>query len=54
MKVWDEGRDFKSLLAADPEVKKLLSPAELEGCFDLQHQLRHVDAVFDRVLKERG
>jgi adenylosuccinate lyase len=48
MKVWDENRDFKSLLAQDPEVK--LTPAELEQCFDLQHALRHVDAVFDRVL----
>ena len=51
MKVWDEGRDFRSLLAKDPEVKKLLTPEELAACFDLQRALRHVDAVFDRVLK---
>jgi adenylosuccinate lyase len=50
MKVWDEGRDFKSLLAEDPEVQKLLSASELEACFDLQRELRHVDAVFERVL----
>jgi adenylosuccinate lyase len=49
MRVWDEGRDFKSLLAEDPEVKALLKPGELEACFDLQHELRHVDAVFGRV-----
>ena len=48
MKVWDENRDFKSLLAQDPEVK--LSPAELDACFDLDRELRHVDAVFARVL----
>src|SRR5437879_12040828 len=48
MKVWDEDRDFRSLLAQDPEVK--LTPAELDQCFDLQRELRHVDAVFDRVL----
>jgi adenylosuccinate lyase len=51
MKVWDEGRDFRSLLAEDAEVTKLLSADELAACFDLQRELRHVDAVFDRVLK---
>ena len=54
MKVWDEGRDFQELLAADPEIQQLLNSAELEQCFDLQHGLRHVDAVFDRVLKARA
>src|SRR6266852_3095789 len=50
MKVWDEGKDFKTLLAQDPEVKKLLSPQDLDAAFDLDHELRHVDAVFERVL----
>ena len=50
MKVWDENRDFRSLLAEDPEVKKLLKPKELAECFDLDRGLRHVDAVFERVL----
>jgi len=49
--VWDEDRDFKTLLAAEPEIQRVLNSAELEACFDLQHQLRHVDAVFDRVLR---
>jgi adenylosuccinate lyase len=50
MKVWDENRDFRSLLEDDPEVRKLLAPSELASCFDLQRELRHVDAVFERVL----
>jgi len=54
MKVWDENKDFRDLLAQDPEVKALLTPAEVAKCFDLQHELRHVDAVFDRVLKGRA
>ncbi len=54
MKVWDENKDFRDLLGQDPEVKALLKPAELDECFDLQRELRHVDAVFDRVLKARG
>src|SRR3989441_1106543 len=54
MKVWDEDRDFRSLLAEDPEVKKLLKPAELAACFDLERALRHVDGVFERVLGKRS
>src|SRR3984893_5551084 len=50
MKVWEEDREFRALLAQDPEVKKLLDPKELAECFDLDRQLRHVDAVFERVL----
>ena len=50
MKVWEEDRDFRALLAQDPAVKKLLDPKELAECFDLDRQLRHVDAVFERVL----
>jgi adenylosuccinate lyase len=50
MRVWDEGRDFKSLLAEDPEVKARLSPADLEAAFDLERGLRHVDAIFDRAI----
>jgi len=53
MKVWDEAKDFKSLLAQDPEVKKLLTPQDLDAAFDLDHELRHVDAAFERVLGRR-
>src|SRR5438309_1654404 len=53
MKVWDEGKDFKTLLSRDPDVSKLLSPKDLDAAFDLDHELRHVDEVFDRVLKRR-
>jgi len=54
MKVWDENRDFKSLLAEDPEIQRVLNSEELVACFDLKRELRHVDAVFDRVLNPRG
>jgi adenylosuccinate lyase len=50
MKVWEEDRDFRELLSADPDVKKLLKPKELADCFDLDRQLRHVDTIFSRVL----
>ena len=49
MRVWDEGRDFKELVLADPAVTALLSTAEIERVFSLSHQLRNVDAIFGRV-----
>src|SRR3954471_15048181 len=53
MRVWDEGRDFKDLLASDPEVQSRLNSKELDEAFDLDHELRHVSAVFERVLGKR-
>jgi adenylosuccinate lyase len=52
MRAFDEQRDFKALLLADPDVRGVLSPAELEHAFDLNAQLRHVDHVFERVFQE--
>src|SRR5437870_1194832 len=46
-----EGRDFKALLLADPDVMRVVPPAEIERAFDLDEQLKYVDAVFDRVFK---
>jgi adenylosuccinate lyase len=45
----DEQRDFKALLIADPDVSRALSRADLERAFDLDHQFKHVDDIFDRV-----
>ncbi|HTE55680.1 MAG TPA: adenylosuccinate lyase [Kofleriaceae bacterium] len=44
------GGDFRQLLAADPDVRSHLAPDELAAAFDLHHHLRHVDAIFRRVL----
>jgi adenylosuccinate lyase len=41
--------DFKARLKKDPDVSRHLTPAEIDRCFDLDHQLRHVDALFVRV-----
>jgi len=49
MKAWRERADFLELLSADPEVTEHLSRAELEGIFDYNHYIRHVDAVFERL-----
>jgi adenylosuccinate lyase len=52
MKVWEEQVDFRAALKADPDVKRALSDAEIEACFDLQHHLKHVDTIFARVFGE--
>jgi adenylosuccinate lyase len=49
MKAWKGGGDFLALLKADAAVRKYLSAAEIEACFDLGHHFRHVDAIFKRV-----
>jgi len=49
MKVWQEGGDFQSLLAADPDVRQYLSKAEIAANFDLEYHLKEVDTIFARV-----
>jgi adenylosuccinate lyase len=49
MTAWDAGGDFQALLAADPEVRKYLSAAEIAANFDLAYHLKEVDAIFERV-----
>ncbi len=49
MQVWEEGGTFKERVLADPDIGKILSPADLEKLFDLKHHLRHVKALFQRV-----
>ena len=49
MRAFAEQRDFKTLLAADPDVSRVLAPAEIDRAFDLDEQLKHVDHIFARV-----
>jgi adenylosuccinate lyase len=49
MAVWETKKDFKSLLAEDPDIKANLTKAELEAAFDLNHQLQYVDTIYGRV-----
>jgi len=52
MKSWQEGIEFRSLLERDEEVRKLLSTAELDAIFDVNHFLKHLDYIFRRVFGE--
>jgi adenylosuccinate lyase len=49
MRAWESGEELRTLLLADPDVRAVLSPAEIESCFDLGYHLRHLDAIFHRV-----
>lgn len=52
MKVWEEGKDFKTELLGDKEVLAALSVAEIEEKFDLQYHTKHVDTIFARVFAD--
>jgi adenylosuccinate lyase len=49
MRVWDEDKDFQSLIKDDKNVQGQLSPEEVDRVFSLDHYLRNVDAIFNRV-----
>ncbi len=49
MKSWKERVSFLSLLQRDSEVSKHLSKSELEGLFDYNYFLGHVDEILQRV-----
>ncbi|WP_156256958.1 adenylosuccinate lyase [Sandarakinorhabdus oryzae] len=51
MKVWeaDGALGLLDLLKADADVTARLSPAELEGLFDLGYHFKHVETIFARV-----
>lgn len=51
MPVWEEGKDFLTLLLADEGVRENLSEDEVRDCFSLEWHQRHVDSIFDRVFK---
>jgi adenylosuccinate lyase len=51
MRVWDENKEFLDLILADEDIKKHLSEGEVRQVFSLDHYLRNVPAIFERVFK---
>jgi adenylosuccinate lyase len=49
MRSFHEQRDFKELLLADPDVAANVPRAVIDEAFDLDGQLKNVDAIFARV-----
>jgi adenylosuccinate lyase len=52
MQTWDHGGEFRDRVLGDPEITELLSKEEIDRAFSLDEALRHVDAIFERTLKE--
>ena len=49
MEAWKAEGDFRQRVLADPEIRRVVSDAEIEEVFRLERYLTHVDAVFARV-----
>lgn len=49
MKVWDEGGDYKTLVSEDKDIKAKLTQEEIDKVFSLEHYLRNVHLIFERV-----
>jgi adenylosuccinate lyase len=54
LSAWDDGDHLYDRLARDPELTKVLDADALLECFDLERQLRNVDAIFERTLAAHG
>jgi len=52
LKAWNEGLDFRALVAADPDVARVLGPEDIDRCFSLAPYLDKIDYIFERVLHE--
>ncbi len=53
MEAWENEGDFRAAIEADPEISALLTRDKLAETFSLDRQLRHVDAIFDRVFDQK-
>ncbi|WP_099087821.1 adenylosuccinate lyase [Weissella cibaria] len=48
-KSWDEQKQFRDLVDADPTIQSKLTAAEVDDAFDYHWHLNHVDDIFKRV-----
>jgi len=48
MTSWKTGRPFRDVVAEEAAITSKLSAGEIERAFDLNHQLRNVDKIFER------
>ena len=53
MKTWNENKDFLTELQNDLEVSAVLEGATLQGLFDLNYHLKHVETIFARVFADK-
>lgn len=51
MQVWEQGKDFLTLLQADADVTAKIKPEAIAKLFDLGYHTKHVDTIFKAVFK---
>jgi adenylosuccinate lyase len=51
MESWSKGISFMELLKSDNEIRKYLTPEEIEEIFDIKYYLRNIDYIFRRVFE---
>ncbi|UOE94477.1 MULTISPECIES: adenylosuccinate lyase [Bacillaceae] len=49
MEAWEKGIQFRELVEAEERITSVLSPAEIDDCFDYNYHLKNVDTIFQRV-----
>jgi adenylosuccinate lyase len=49
MRAWNEKRQFRDVALATPEIMAVLKKGDVEGLFDIERHIRHVDDIFKRV-----
>ena len=54
IKAWEKNLDFKNLVLADKEIRKILSLKEIKACFSLEPYLKKIDYIFKRVLADES
>jgi adenylosuccinate lyase len=52
--VWDSGRELRQVALETPAIATRLGREAVERAFDLDHHLRHVDALFERVRRQEA
>jgi adenylosuccinate lyase len=54
LKAWEENLDFRNLVLADREIRKVLSQKEIKACFSLEPYLKKIDHIFKKVLVDEN
>ena len=53
LEAWEQDGNFRALVENDLDISGALEPSDYEKAFSLDHQLRHVDRIFERVFDGR-
>ncbi len=54
MQSWENEQPYRQLIESNDRIKQALSTEEIDAAFDLDHHMRNVGVIFDRVGLEAG